>query len=221
MPTPREIARTETLGRIKEIALAQLATGSADQLSLRGIAREIDLVPSAIYRYFDSRDALVTDLIIDAYSDLAAAIERATASRRTPRRAWLAGATALREWAIAGPHRFLLLYGTPIPGYQAPATTIAPAAAVARAFLRPLSDSTPPPDGGHGIPKALGGQLKTMAGALELALDPATTLAATGAFARAIGLITMELGGQFVGTFEPADQLYAALLARDADALGL
>ena len=60
-----------------------------------------------------------------------------------------------------------------------------------------------------------------MAGALELPLDPATTLAATGVFARAIGLITMELGGQFVGTFEPADQLYAALLARDADALGL
>ncbi|GAA1797765.1 hypothetical protein GCM10009811_22330 [Nostocoides veronense] len=57
--------------------------------------------------------------------------------------------------------------------------------------------------------------------ALEIATTPASALHATGAFARAIGLITMELGGQFVGTFEPADQLYAALLAHDADAIGL
>lgn len=220
MPTPRQIARAETLTRIKSIALEQLAASGASELSLRAIAREIDLVPSAIYRYFDSRDALVTALIIDAYTDLAAGIESAASTQRTPREAWLAAAIGLREWAIDAPHRFLLLYGTPIPGYAAPQTTIEPAASVVRAFLKPLEANTRPAPGRE-MSRTLATQVATLNKALDVAMPPSAALVAAGAFARAIGLISMEVGGQFVGTFEPASELYAALMDVDADALGV
>lgn len=119
-PTPRQLAREETLARIKTLAVAQLASTAASELSLRGIARELGLVPSAIYRYYAGRDDLVTALILDAYGDLAAAISMATRTHRTPRQRWVDGALALRVWAVTEPHRFALIYGSVIPGYQAP-----------------------------------------------------------------------------------------------------
>jgi cytochrome P450 len=62
-PTPRQLARAENIERIKALALDQLATSSAGELSLRAIARELNLVSSALYRYFPSRDDLLTALI--------------------------------------------------------------------------------------------------------------------------------------------------------------
>lgn len=219
-PTPREIARTENIARIKELALSQLAESGASTLSLRAIARELNLVSSAIYRYYASRDELITALIVDAYDDLGALLEEAAGTARGPRRRWLDTCRAMRSWAIGAPHRFALIYGSAIPGYAAPADTIAPAGRVVRAFCWAASGADAA-TGSKPLGRRLGTQLEVSAEALGLDVDRGTMLALTAAFSRVVGLLTLELNGHFVGGFEPADDLYDALVEREADVLGL
>ncbi|HET9648246.1 MAG TPA: TetR/AcrR family transcriptional regulator [Microlunatus sp.] len=219
-PTPRERARQETLATIKRLALEQLAAAGAGELSLRAIARELNLSSSAIYRYYASRDELITALIIDAYADLADCLEAAipdsadttvdgTTMGNRPAVRWRAVATAFRDWSRAQPHRYALIYGTPIPGYRAPVDTVAPAGRVMHALVAPLAAGSAPD--GHVITGSiLRGQLEVSAGALGLDVDPSTMLQVVRAAAELIGLISLELGGHFVGGFEPADELYAA-----------
>ena len=218
-PTPREIARGENIARIKDLALAQLAESGASTLSLRAIARELNLVSSAIYRYYASRDDLITALIVDAYDDLGAVLEASAGTGRGPRRRWLDTCAAMRSWALAAPHRFALVYGSAIPGYAAPTDTIAPAGRVVRAFCLAAEGALPAVGARPG--RRLSTQLDTSAAALELDVDRGTMLALTAAFSRVIGLLTLELNGHFVGGFEPADDLFAALVEREADLLGL
>ncbi len=116
---------------IKEVARAHVAREGAN-LSLRGVARDMGIVASALYRYFPSRDALLTALITDAYEDLAAAAAAADSAvpRAQLRQRWMGVCRAVREWALANPAEYGLLYGNPIPGYTAPGETVEPAARV-------------------------------------------------------------------------------------------
>lgn len=218
--TPRQLAREETLRRIKTLALQQLAETGAGELSLRAIARELNLVSSAIYRYFASRDELITALITDAYNDLADVLEAATPeSRRSPHRRWRDLCAALRDWARHEPHRFGLIYGTSIPGYHAPQTTIEPAVRVYSAFCRSVAGSVgAQPD----VPnRLLRGQLALTGEVVGVAVEEPVMLALVAAFGRVIGVVGLELGGHFVGVLEPADDLYAAVVEREAQQLGL
>lgn len=218
-PTPREIARAENIERIKSLALEQLAESGAAELSLRAIAREVNIVSSAIYRYYASRDDLITDLIIDAYASLADALETAGArDRRGPRRRWLDTCLAMRAWAVAQPHRFALIYGSAIPGYRAPQDTIESAGRVVRAFGAPVvgAGEASPVSG-----RMLSRQLDATRSALELEVSTGLMLALVGAFSRVVGALTLELNGHFVGGFEPAEALFGVLVEREADALGL
>jgi AcrR family transcriptional regulator len=220
-PTPRQLAREQNIERIKALALIQLAESGAGSLSLRAIARELNLVSSAIYRYYPSRDELITALIVDAYGDLADALEGAGApGRRGPRRRWVDTCLALRAWAVGEPHRWALIYGSTIPGYAAPPDTIAPAGRVVQALFAPVADGEPDPGAAH-IGRTLAGQLDRTREALELDVSRETTLALVAAFSRLVGALTLELNGQFVGGFEPADDLFATLVEREADALDL
>lgn len=122
MTTRRERLRASTIDEIKAAALSQIAESGGPSLSLRGVAREIGMSPAGLYRYYDGRDALLTDLIADAYNDLADAVEAGIASGGgTPSEKFVAGIHGYRTWAITFPNRFLLIFGTPIPGYAAPA----------------------------------------------------------------------------------------------------
>ncbi len=121
MTTRRERARTATIEEIKTAALSQIAEEGTTALSIRGIARAIGLSPAGLYRYYEGLDAILTDLITDAYSDLAETVETAiadTAGGSADR--FTAGVMAYRTWAVRQPNRFLLIFGTPIPGYAAP-----------------------------------------------------------------------------------------------------
>lgn len=121
MTTRRERLRAETIDEIKRAAIDQIESDGAASVSLRGIARDIGMSPAGLYRYYDGRDALLTELITDAYTDLAIAVEAAIAAERGTSAARLAaGIRAYRRWALAEPNRFLLIFGTPVPGYAAP-----------------------------------------------------------------------------------------------------
>src|SRR5271156_1560169 len=105
--TARERVREEMTAEILAVASAHMARDGAAALSLRSIARDLGMAPSALYRYFDGRDALLTALILTAYEALATEAERAAdkagtgeepgADRDAER--WLAVPRALRLWA--------------------------------------------------------------------------------------------------------------------------
>lgn len=116
---------------IKETAWKQIAEKGAAALSLRAIARELGITAPAIYNYFPDRDALVTALIIDAYrsfgdSQLAA---RDAIAENNPKERLKAIGIAYRTWAQTYPQRYQLIFGTPIPGYEAPMMEVLPSAA--------------------------------------------------------------------------------------------
>jgi AcrR family transcriptional regulator len=141
--TARERVRAELIKEITDIARRQLAVDGAGGLSLRAVAREMGMASSAIYRYVPSRDDLLTALIIDGYNAMGEAVETADAAQ--PRDdylgRWLAVCTALRDWALTHPHEYALLYGSPVPGYQAPQDTIGPATRDTAVYGRLLADA--------------------------------------------------------------------------------
>src|SRR6478752_7616399 len=143
-PKSRAENRAEQTRAILDRACAQLAEVGPAALSVRQIARDVGMVSSAVYRYFPSRDELLTALIIEAYDELGDAVEQAEAAvrRRTDLgKRFLAVAHAIRDWARANPHEYALLYGSPVPGYVAPDDTVNSAGRITGAFLRLAQES--------------------------------------------------------------------------------
>jgi AcrR family transcriptional regulator len=252
--TARQRARAELTREITEEARRQLAATGANGLSLRAVARELGMVSSALYRYYPSRDDLLTALIIDAYNAIGDAAETAIADTGSgagsARARWLAACHAIRAWALARPHEYALIYGSPVPGYRAPEATIGPAARVPLAFVGVLADAVADgevADGevaadsdrraealtGERRAEALTGALAVQAAALSaaLSLDPSAAGASAvppGMLVRGViawtqlfGMISFELFGQFVGSFEPADAFFAHAAAELATLVGL
>jgi AcrR family transcriptional regulator len=227
--TARERARAELTREIKEEARRQLATQGASGLSLRAVARELGMVSSALYRYFRSRDELLTALIIDAYDALGAAAEEASSGRPAAdvRGRWRAVCGAIRGWALANPHEYALIYGSPVPGYQAPQTTVASAIRVARVMGGILADA----QAGTGraaarhpeepLPPQLAQQVAIVAEAIAPGVNDGVLTRGLIAWTQLFGMISFELFGQFVGSLEPADWFFGYTLERMADYIGL
>src|ERR1700760_4167125 len=99
--TARERARAEITAEILDAARGYLATDGAPARSLRRTPRDLGMAPSALYRYFKSRDELLTRLIIDAYDALGAAAEvaEATVDRTDLAGRFAATCTAVRDWS--------------------------------------------------------------------------------------------------------------------------
>lgn len=132
MPRPKRTAhQADMQAAIKETAWRQIAEFGAPALSLRTIARELGITAPAIYNYYPRRDDLVTALIIDAYTSLGdsqlAARDAIPAEDLSGR--LTATGVAYRQWAITYPQRYQLIFGTPIPGYEAPVPQVLPSAA--------------------------------------------------------------------------------------------
>ncbi|MDD7812662.1 TetR/AcrR family transcriptional regulator [Mycobacterium sp. CSUR Q5927] len=140
----RQESRERIEAQIVEVGRRHLLSHGAAGLSLRAVARDVGMVSSAVYRYVASRDELLTLLLVDAYSDLADTVDAARASA-PPSSSWrgdvAAIAHAVRDWALAHPARWALLYGSPVPGYHAPAErTVAPGTRVVRVFFDAVCD---------------------------------------------------------------------------------
>ena len=219
--TARQRARAELTREIKEAARRQLAETGAPQLSLRAVARELGLVSSALYRYFPSRDDLLTALIIDAYDSLGEAAEAAAAANGTagPRSGWRAVCHAVRDWARANPHEYALIYGSPVPGYQAPRDTVGPAARVplvlgqlvrdsCAAQAAPSAGTAAAPPAAPPLPAVLAAQAAIVAGAIAPGVPEPLIVRVLIAWTQLFGMISFELFGQFVGSADPADDFF-------------
>ena len=212
MPPPRPAvagararARVEVRAAILSAAGARVAADGAAALSLRAVARDVGMVSSAVYRYFASRDELLTALIVEAYDSLGAHAEAAVeaTSGRPPAARWVTTAMAIRQWAVENPHDYALLYGTPVPGYAAPNSTVVPGTRVSRALVNIVRDAVrdgrladPPPS-----TVSVSADTATAFVALRSEIDltdvgDETVLALLLAWTQLFGLLSFELFGQ-------------------------
>ena len=210
---------------IKTAAKQRLAT-EGPNLSLRAVARDIGVVSSAVYRYFASRDDLLTALIIDAYDDLGAAVEQAEGAvgRRDLTARWMAFGRSVRSWAQAHPHEYALLYGSPVPGYAAPQDTVGPAArpvivlaAILRDFARRGTDH--PADR---LPRAVRADLERIIALPGFEdVPPATLARGMTAWAQVFGSLSFELFGRLTGGVTDFDAYFDHQLKSMAAFIGL
>ncbi|MFC9843321.1 TetR/AcrR family transcriptional regulator [Streptomyces sp. NPDC060223] len=220
----RARARIEVTAAIKDEARGQLAAEGAAKLSLRAVARELGMVSSALYRYFPSRDDLLTALIIDAYDSLGEAAESAHArvAGAAPRERWTAVCVAVRHWALERPHEYALIYGSPVPGYTAPDTTVPAASRVGLLLIGIVRDAYQ----GKGVARPrLPAELKTeaqrMTADLAPDLPPEVVTALVAAWAQLYGLISFELFGQFHRVVEDREAFFRHAADQLAHGVGL
>ncbi|MFN3217296.1 MAG: TetR/AcrR family transcriptional regulator [Acidimicrobiales bacterium] len=233
----RARVRDELTREIKRSARDQLATAGADALSLRAIARDLDMASSAIYRYFASRDDLLTALIIDAYDTVGALVETAEAAvaRDDHLGRWRTIGTTLRTWAKENPHEYALIYGSPVPGYVAPADTIGPATRIPAVMLGLLADvhaagtepatggGDPEPgdaDGDLGFDEATLAELRAIGAFAEADLPPLVVLDGLRAWGEVFGLLSLELFGHFANVITDMDAFFDNALERSGRAIG-
>jgi AcrR family transcriptional regulator len=223
----RARVRAELTREIADVARRHLASDGAAALSLRAVAREMGMASSAVYRYFPSRDDLLTALIVDAYDALGEAAESAEAQmlRDDLSGRWQAACAAVRTWALAHPHEYALVYGSPVPGYAAPATTIGPAGRVGVVLCRILADGV---DSGAVDGKTDDTGLDAtiqpgLAAELGLPADSTGSLAARAvqAWISLFGLITFELFGHTHNVVVDDEGFFTASTARLGAQLGL
>ncbi|MGW6717586.1 TetR/AcrR family transcriptional regulator [Streptomyces sp. NPDC054995] len=220
----RERARIEVTAAIKDEARKQLAEEGAAKLSLRAVARELGMVSSALYRYFPSRDDLLTALIVDAFDAIGAVAEQA--AERTdalpPAGRWVAVACAVREWALAHPHEYALIYGSPVPGYIAPTDTVGPASRVGLVLIdivrsAVLADDLALPP----LADELRADAERMAADFAEGVPPEAVAALVAAWAQLFGLISFELFGQFNRVVEAREPLFRQAAGELARSVGL
>ena len=185
------------------------------------------MASSAIYRYVASRDELLTLLIVEAYDAVGEVAEQAAEAsrRRSPRRRWVTVASAVRAWALANPHEYALVYGSPVPGYEAPERTTASGTRVSFALLSivrdaaakgQLSPALVPP-----VPPRLTADLERLRAVVDLHVDDATLLAVLLAWTQLFGLLSFELFNQTRGAVSDDEALFEAAAAAMAAAIGL
>ncbi|MFI1765895.1 TetR/AcrR family transcriptional regulator [Streptomyces sp. NPDC020800] len=220
----RARARTEITAAIKDEARRQLAAEGAAKLSLRAVARELGMVSSALYRYFPSRDDLLTALIIDAYDSLGEAAEAAHAkvAGADCARRFTAVCEAVRCWALAHPHEYALIYGSPVPGYSAPESTVRAASRVGLLLIGIVRDACRGP-GLTDLPLTaeLRPEAERMVADFAPDLPPEAAVALVAAWAQLFGLVGFELFGQFHRVVEDRETFFRQAADRLARSVGL
>ncbi len=223
--TARERVRAELTAEITDAARRQLADVGAAALSLRAVAREVGLVSSAVYRYFPSRDDLLTRLIVDGYDALGAAAEAADHPDEAPRNRWLAVCRAVRAWALAHPHEYALLYGSPVPGYSAPQDTVPAASRVGVVLGRILGDAARSgllsTAGGDRDPSLISDDAAAALGGDHPAIDDTVRVRALLAWSSLFGTLSFEVFGHFVGSVEDGDRYFDRAMTELAALIGL
>ncbi|GJJ18132.1 TetR/AcrR family transcriptional regulator [Mycolicibacterium mageritense] len=196
----RQEGRQRIEAAIVEIGRRHLVTEGAAGLSLRAVARDLGMVSSAVYRYVQSRDDLLTLLVVDAYTELAEAV--AAASAGLPWRDRVrAIAHAVRGWAVGQPARWALLYGSPVPGYHAPAErTVGPGTRVVGELFAALADGIAAGEVEQGndlVAQPLSSDFDRIRAEFGFAGDDAVVARCFALWATLVGAVSLEVFGQY------------------------
>lgn len=229
-PGPRERARARTIADIVSLGRKHLAEQGAAALSLRAVARDLGVVSSAVYRYVESRDELLTLLLIDAYNELGDAVDAAV--NQVPdddfRERFLTLAQAVRRWAVAEPACYALLFGSPVPGYQAPGErTIEPGTRVVLRLVGILdaahrAGALRDPGEPGVVSDVLAGNLAAVRDELGLELPDELLARGVLVWTSVFGAVSFEVFGQYgPDTFPAREELFAHQMRTLADVVGL
>lgn len=238
-PTARALARETVHAGILAAARARVTAEGPSQLSLRAVARDVGMVSSAVYRYFPSRDDLLTALLIADYDELGSAVEAADAGAGPDAGArWVAVCRAIRTWSVDHPGDFALLFGSPVPGYAAPRSTVEPALRTTMALVRVVADAM------GGVDAADAADAADVAGApvpprsspgraVDAVAQGVAALRSFGhplpdevvvrtlmAWTTVVGTVSFELFGHLVGSVADGAVYFDEVVARLADDLG-
>lgn len=190
---------------IERIALIQLADGGPAAVSINAIARSLDVSGPALYRYFSSRDDLLTALIVGAYRDLARTTGQSVQSRGADT-GLMAFASSYRQWAGEQPHRYRLLFRAPLPGYDTHAEPVVKASqAVMNVLLAALAEVADhrEPDWLDGVNAARWAARRGIDVSLVGQLQPALVV-----WGRLHGLVSLEIEGNFASVGVDPDAIY-------------
>jgi AcrR family transcriptional regulator len=219
----RERVRLETTAEIIRLAREQMAHDGASALSLRAVARDMGMVSSAIYRYYASRDELLTALIIDSYDRLGAAASEADAGvrrRGDHRGRWRAIAGAIRQFAVDQPSEWALLFGTPVPGYAAPQDTIGPASRYTLVLIDLLGDiAATGVRHEFAVPRAIRADLARIRTAFVNEVPDTTMALGLSAWAAVMGAVSLELFGHLHNVINEPGGLFDVVVDHYAVAL--
>jgi AcrR family transcriptional regulator len=211
----RARVRAELTREITTIARRHLATQGAAALSVRAVAREMGMVSSAVYRYFPSRDELLTALIIEGYNALGAAVEEAEGAcpREDYHARWLAACRGLRAWALAHPHEYALVYGSPVPGYHAPEHTIGPASRAAAVLGRIVADACRADALAEPVPaltplESFAADAARLRETVLAGVPDEVAARALAVWAGVFGMVSFELFGQFENVITEREGFY-------------
>ncbi|EME15522.1 TetR/AcrR family transcriptional regulator [Rhodococcus triatomae] len=231
--TPRQRAREQTIADITRIGREHLGRDGAAALSLRAVARDLGVVSSAVYRYVAGRDELLTLLVVECYTELGDAVDVAIASADPADHAarFRALGHAVRDWALREPAGYTLLFGSPVPGYHAPAErTTGPGTRVVvalvgivesahragrlRAATVPHTPTEPAAE--------LHEDVVSIREQLDLTLPDEAVLRGVLVWASLFGTVGFEVFGQYgAGTFTDPHALFDHHLTVLAETLGL
>ena len=217
--TARAVARRELTQAIVEEARRQLTEVGPAALSVRSVARELGMASSAVYRYFATRDELITALLVISYDELGQVAQAADAGVRRRRDftgRWLAITQAIRNWAREHRFDYALLYGSPVPGYAAPADTIVPATRVLRVLLDLITDAAPAGDPSVSIPRAARRAVASARAFAGPGFTDELTYRALVAWSALIGSLTLELFGHLHNAVDDYDAWFEQSMLRIA-----
>jgi AcrR family transcriptional regulator len=223
----RARVRAEMVEEIKATGRRHLAEQGAANLSLRAVAREMGFVSSAVYRYFASRDELLTALILDGYNALGTAVEQAeaTVDRADLTARFVATCHATRDWARSRPHEYALLYGTPVPGYHAPRDTVGPAGRVPNLLGRILVDAasagalrTP---GDEKLSPGMHSEMQRLASSSFPGVPPAVIARGLLVWTELFGAVSFDIFNRLEGIIEDRDGWFDHQIAALARYVGL
>lgn len=223
----RDRARAEVTAEIVQSARRQLAEVGPTALSLRAVARDLGVVSSAVYRYVSSRDELLTLLIVEAYDSLGSHVEETVASSRAdPAGArWVDAASTVRNWALAHRHEYALVYGTPVPGYEAPEITTPSGTRVSLALVSIVRDAWEAgevrvPVGPDPTPE-LASDLARLGTTIGLSAPAPLLVRMLAAWSQLFGLVSFELFSQTRGMVDHDLDLFVAASTAMAEQMGL
>ncbi|WP_330302404.1 MULTISPECIES: TetR/AcrR family transcriptional regulator [unclassified Streptomyces] len=196
-PGLRDRFRAQVRQEVKTAALRQLAEGGPEALSLNAIAKQVGMTGPALYRYFTNRDSLLTELVIDAYGDLASALARAADAGATDAVARLTAVVrAFRTWALTEPHRYRLLFRAPLQGYDAQSTNLVEASQPAMTVVLEVVGALAKPD--TAVPEGPAAQFREWMKRHGIEDVPEAVAARTTMlWAHLHGLVSLEIEGNF------------------------
>ena len=215
----REQARDATTREIRTTARGLLVTQGPDALTLRAIARAMGISAPALYRYFDSHEAIVAALCSDVLAEITETLEQArdSASAEPPVRRLGVTCRAFRGWALAHPREFQLIFASPAEGpprgHDQVDDKVSFGAVFLGLFVEIWQDHPFAVHSEAELPAGLLAQLRTFSAYVDGVLPLGALAAYLAGWVRLYGAVTVEVFGHLGFALTDAEPMFEVMLA--------